>query len=161
MAEPVELAGGYEAAYDASFLVAYQAAFRVVASRSEAEDIAQEAMVRAYLRWNQIEGYAQPWVVRVATNLALDATRRRQRTMRFPARPSDGAPATDERLDLARAIARLPKRQREAVALRSIADLSEEDTARAMGCSAGTVKQHASRGLAALRASGQLAVEYS
>jgi DNA-directed RNA polymerase specialized sigma24 family protein len=46
----------------------------------------------------------------------------------------------------------LSRRQREVVALRYLADLPETDVARALGCSVGTVKQHASRGLAALRA---------
>ena len=45
----------------------------------------------------------------------------------------------------------LSRRQREVVALRYLADLPEADVARALGCSVGTVKQHASRGLAALR----------
>lgn len=160
MVMAVSRAGGFEGAYDACFVVAYQAAFRVVANRGEAEDIAQETMVRAYLRWSRVEHYVEPWAVRVATNLALDNVRRRSRRFRVSVRSEPAPAVADERLDLARAIARLPKRQREAVALRYVADLSEADTAQAMGCSTGSVKQHASRGLTALRASGHLSVEY-
>jgi RNA polymerase sigma factor (sigma-70 family) len=48
-------------------------------------------------------------------------------------------------------LVKLPKRQREVVALRYFLDLSEQEIASALGCSTGSVKQHASRGLAALR----------
>jgi RNA polymerase sigma factor (sigma-70 family) len=56
-----------------------------------------------------------------------------------------------ERVDLARALRRLPRRQREVVVLRYLADWSEADVALALGCSVGTVKSHGHRGLAALR----------
>ena len=145
--------------FDDCFLVAYQSAYRVLGNRSDAEDIAQEAMTRAYTKWRKVREYAEPWLSRVATNLALDVVRRRARQ-----RPTERAAlhvvdTTDERLDLAAAVARLPRRQREVVALRYVADLPEEDVARLLGCSTGTVKQHASRGLHALRASGHLAME--
>ena len=160
MAERAELTGvAFEDAYASCFRVAYQAAFRVLGSRSEAEDIAQESLVRAYSRWESINGYANAWVTRVATNLALDGLRRRGRHRWLPAR--DDEPSDGGRIDLARAIAVLPKRQREAVALRYIADLPEAEVARLMQCSVGSVKTHASRGLAALRASGHLATENS
>lgn len=116
--------------------------------------------MRAYTRWDQIGAYVEPWITRVATNLALDGLRRRNRVIRVPTRRVE-QPVVDQRLDLARAIARLPKRQREAVALRYVADLSEADVSQAMACSVGSVKQHASRGLAALRASGHLKMEES
>jgi RNA polymerase sigma factor (sigma-70 family) len=158
--ERTELAGGLEDAYSTCFLVAYQAAYRIIGDRNDAEDIAQESMVRAYTRWARIGDYAEAWVARVATNLALDSLRRRRRVLRPSTRDLELA-AVDDRLDLARAIARLPRRQRDAVALRYIADLAEIDVARVMGCSVGAVKQHASRGLASLRANGHLAVEES
>jgi RNA polymerase sigma factor (sigma-70 family) len=52
-------------------------------------------------------------------------------------------------MDLRSALQALPKRQREVVVLRYIADLSENQTAVQLGCSVGTVKTHAFRGLAA------------
>jgi RNA polymerase sigma factor (sigma-70 family) len=55
-------------------------------------------------------------------------------------------------VDLVRALRALPRRQREVVALRYLADRPEAEVADLLGCSAGAVKQHAHRGLAALRA---------
>jgi RNA polymerase sigma factor (sigma-70 family) len=56
-----------------------------------------------------------------------------------------------ERGDLVAALRRLPRRQREVVVLRYLADLSESDVAVALGCSVGSVKSNGSRGLSALR----------
>jgi RNA polymerase sigma factor (sigma-70 family) len=56
-----------------------------------------------------------------------------------------------DHVELRRALAKLSKRQREVVVLRHLAGFSERETALALGCSNGTVKQHASRGLATLR----------
>jgi RNA polymerase sigma factor (sigma-70 family) len=58
---------------------------------------------------------------------------------------------TGQRIDLHRALDTLSRRQREVIVLRFLADLPEAEVARALGCSVGSVKQHASRGLAALR----------
>jgi RNA polymerase sigma factor (sigma-70 family) len=63
----------------------------------------------------------------------------------------DSGVQTEEELALRHAVAALPKRQREVVALRYFLDMSEQEIAAALGCSTGSVKQHASRGLVALR----------
>lgn len=128
---------------------AYGVGYVVLGDRAEAEDIAQEALARAFTRWDRIADYAGPWVVRVAGNLALDRVRRRRRTIP-PGRAE--VPGPDGlRVDLQAALLRLPKRQRECVVLRHLADLPEADVARVLGCSVGTVKTHTSRGLSALR----------
>jgi len=57
-----------------------------------------------------------------------------------------------QRRELVAVLQDLPTRQREVLALRYLADLPEADVAAALGCTVGTVKQHASRGLTALRA---------
>jgi RNA polymerase sigma factor (sigma-70 family) len=91
-------------------------------------------------------------VSRVASNLALDVWRRRATAQRKQrALPTDIAPLDGERVDLHRALAKLPKRQREIVMLRYVADLSEAAVASALRCSVGNVKSNGSRGLAALR----------
>ena len=59
--------------------------------------------------------------------------------------------STTLRLALAEAMAKLPRRQREAIALRFLSDMSEADTANALGVSPGSVKTHVHRGLATLR----------
>jgi RNA polymerase sigma-70 factor (sigma-E family) len=143
--------------YPALYRSAYRVAFRLLGRREEAADLAQEACARAYARWNRIGGFDSPeaWVAKVAGNLAIDARRRentaqRHRDSYVAPRPEDRA-REDERVDLHRALLTLPRRQREVVLLRFVADQPEAAVAAALGCSLGTVKSHASRGLAALR----------
>lgn len=146
-------------AFDDLSAVAHRVAFRLLGDRGEAEEVTQEALVRAYLRWRRVAPYAEAWVARVATNLALDHHRRRARQRRHaeavaPAglgSVDDPAAGLVSRLELVEGLRRLPRRQREVVALRYLADVSEAETARLLGCAPGTVKQHAHRGLAALR----------
>jgi RNA polymerase sigma factor (sigma-70 family) len=105
--------------------------------------------------WRRVRDHATPWVVRVATNLALDRLRVRGRVESGPAREHAVDDATSSavlRVTLARQLASLPRRQRDVVALRYLADLSEADVAQVLGVSTGSVKRHAHRGLAALRA---------
>jgi RNA polymerase sigma-70 factor (sigma-E family) len=134
---------------------AYRVAYRLLGDRSEAEDVAQESCARAYSRWSSISDYAEPWCVRVAGNLALDVLRARTRSARraerLAATDTPGGVGVDERLDLYAALARLPRRQRETVLLRYLGDQSEQQTAAVLGVSVGSVKTHASRGIAALR----------
>jgi RNA polymerase sigma factor (sigma-70 family) len=103
------------------------------------------------VRWKKVSAYAEPWVVRVAGNLAIDRVRKRQRTGAFRARDVPGIDA--QRVDLQRALVALSPKQREVVILRYLVDLPEVEVAETLGCSVGTVKTHASRGLAALRKS--------
>ena len=135
---------------------AYRVAYRLLGDRSEAEDVAQEACARAYSRWSSVRDHAEPWCVRVASNLALDLLRSRSRAVKRNERLAAGqsgptGASSDDRLDLYAALSKLPKRQRESVVLRYLGDLSEAQTADVMGCSVGSVKTHSSRGLAALR----------
>jgi len=145
----------FELAFADLYRLAYRVAFRILGDRPEAEDIAQEALARATLRWDKLHDRPEGWVTRVASNLALDRYRRRRRRPPVQTGPLGIVDdRTVERSDLVNALRRLPRRQREVVVLRYLADLSEGDVARALGCSVGSVKTHASRGLSALR--GQL-----
>jgi RNA polymerase sigma-70 factor (sigma-E family) len=133
-------------------------AHRLLGDRAEAEDIAQEACARAYSRWSSVRDHAEPWCVRVASNLAMDRLRSRTRTLRRDSELANAgivAPAfaavSADRVDLVKALTALPRRQREVVVLRYLGDLSEAQTADVLGCSVGSVKTHASRGLARLR----------
>jgi RNA polymerase sigma factor (sigma-70 family) len=144
----------FEEAFDDLYTRAYGVAYQLLGRRSEAEDVAQETLARAFVRWRKIRGYAEAWVVRVAGNVAIDAWRRLQRVDADATTERRGAtaPGPDEiRVDLHRALDTLSRRQREVIVLRFLADLPEADVARALGCSVGSVKQHASRGLATLR----------
>lgn len=136
----------FEDAFPSVYGRAYGVAFVILGGRAEAEDIAAEVAARAFARWAAIGSYAEPWVVRVAGNLAIDLVRRRRRSLpeRQEATVEEGGRL--ERLDLQRALLGLPKRQREVVVLRFIGDLPEAAVAEALGCSTGTVKSHSSRG---------------
>lgn len=132
----------------------YRVAYRLLGSRDDAADCAQEACTRACMRWARLArgGDATPWVVRVAANLAIDRWRRRRPMVEVAAQAArDSAAAAGDRIDLHRALAELPRRQRQVVVLRHVADLTEADVAATLGISLGSVKQHAARGLAALR----------
>ncbi len=149
MSRPEE--AGFEESFYDLYALAYRVAFRILGDRGDAEDVAQEALTRTHLRWSRLAAEPAGWVVRVSTNLAIDRYRRRGRRL-GPTRELTLLDAhLAERMDLARAIRRLPRRQREVVVLRYLADWSEADVADALDCSPGTVKVHASRGLAALR----------
>jgi RNA polymerase sigma factor (sigma-70 family) len=162
----------YEVAFARLYDRAYGVAYKLLGSRGEAEDIAQEALARAYLSWPKVHPYAEAWTVRVAGNLSIGSWRKSRRlvAMADPAlatpvageRGSGHAPDDDavgaaaaaiasDHLELRRALATLSKRQREVVVLRHLAGFSERETAETLGCSTGSVKQHSSRGLAALR----------
>jgi RNA polymerase sigma-70 factor (sigma-E family) len=123
-----------------------------------AEDLTQSALTKVYVSWarvsraDNVDGYVRTLLVRTY----LDEERRRWRRERpTDELPEDATPdpgdRTEERLDLARALAALPPRQRAAVVLRCWEDLSIAQVAAALDCSEGTVKSHTSRGLAALR----------
>jgi RNA polymerase sigma-70 factor (sigma-E family) len=145
---------GFEAAFDALFAAARRMAVRLVGDGAEADDVAAEALARAFARWPKIRDldYRDAWVMRVTANVALDGLRRSRRAI--PASIGtdiDPAEAAVTRLALAQALRRLPRRQRDVVVLRYLADLSEADVAESLGVSAGSVKQHAHRAVAALR----------
>lgn len=144
----------FDAAFTVLFDRAYRIGFRLLGSRQDAEDIAQEAMARAYIRWHAVGATSpQAWVSVVAANLAVDASRRRSRRRRGaePAPGGEGEAATVERLALREVLRSLSGRQREVLVLRYLADLPEAEVATALGVSVGSVKQHASRGCEQLR----------
>jgi RNA polymerase sigma-70 factor (sigma-E family) len=143
----------FDDAFPALYRHAYRVAYRIRGSDSDAKDLAQDALVRAFSRWEKVGRYSDPsaWVARVVTNLAFDQWRRRRLLRRLPvARQEESVP--HDHVELYLALDALPRRQRQVVVLRYLADQSEAATAQAMGCSVGAVKQHASRGLKALRA---------
>jgi RNA polymerase sigma factor (sigma-70 family) len=141
----------FEEAFDRLYARAYGVAFQLLGRRSEAEDVAQETLARAFVHWRKVRGYAEGWVVRVAGNLSIDSWRRNRR-IDSGASVERATPGPDAaRIDLHRALRKLSRRQREVLVLRFLADLPEADVAEALGCSVGSVKVHASRGLASLR----------
>jgi RNA polymerase sigma-70 factor (sigma-E family) len=129
-------------------------------SHDEAEDLLQAALERVFRRWRAVSGDPEGYLRRTMYNLAADGWRRKQawRTriglLRPPEAQPDGTAAVDNRDHIVRLLRELPPRQRTAIVLRYWEELSEEQTARAMGCSPGTVKSATSRGLRKLRELG-------
>lgn len=123
-----------------------------------AEDLVQTAFTKLYLAWHRLarrdalDGYLRQTLIRCF----LDERRRgwfhREQLVDGELEPA-AVPrgSTEDRLVLLRALEGVPKRQRAVLVLRYWEDLSVEETAAALGCSAGTVKSQASRGLDTLR----------
>ncbi len=137
--------------------IAFRAVLVAVGDRAAAEDAVAEAFARAYQRWSSVSEHPNPtaWVIRTALNVSHSWWRRRRREVLTAdqAEPrSYVAPASD-RIDetLTAAIQALPRRQREVVALRILADLSADETGQLLGIAAATVHVHLHRGLDALR----------
>jgi len=141
----------FEDEFDRLFGRAFSVARRLTGDTATAEDVAAEALIRTYVHWARVRRFEYPdaWVARVATNLAIKSMRRGG----VPAATvtADHSDATALRLALVDALAHLPRRQREAVALRYLADLSIDEVAHTLGVSAGTVKQSVHRALRTLR----------
>jgi RNA polymerase sigma-70 factor (sigma-E family) len=129
----------------------------LAADRGHAEDLVQTALVKAYRRWNRIEGEdPYPYVRRVLVTSAASWRRRRttQEIIDLPAHDPAGPDPTDalvERHRMDDALAGLPPRMRAVLVLRYGEDLSEAATAEALGVSILTVKSQTVRGLARLR----------
>jgi RNA polymerase sigma-70 factor (sigma-E family) len=130
-----------------------------VGDRAVAEELAQEALVRTWQRWDQVREMDNPtaWVFRVAFNLATSSLRRRGAERRARARvgaptttPDDGGTWGD-RLAVRQAVAALPPRQRAALVLRTWVDLPVDDVAAVLGCAPGTVKSLTHQAVRSLR----------
>ena len=124
--------------------------------RGHAEDLVQTALLKSYRHWARITRAGDPtaYVRRVLVTTHTSWRRRSSTTEQvvesFPDRADPVLPREDEE-DLRTALRALPPRMRAAVVLRYYADLSEEQAAEAMGCSASTVNTQTARGLARLR----------
>lgn len=156
---PTDPAANFDEAFPGLWARALPLARRLVRPLAEAEDVAAEALARAYLAWPRLRGgdHQEAWVLRVVTNLALDSHRASARHRRIRAAQPAGSPARfpeaeiAEHLDLERAIGKLPRRQRQVLALRQLADLSDAEVAAVLGLSVNSVKTHAARGMQKLR----------
>lgn len=140
----------YTDAYPALLEIATQRARRLLGNAAEADEVAQEALLRAYISWIDIADYSTQWVSRVAINLALTRLRQR-RTLPIEIPSSNGDSTIEAKIDLSRALARLPLRQRQVTLLRHVSDLPEREVADLLGISTGAVKRHLHRALERLR----------
>ena len=136
-------------------------AYLLTGDHGAAEDLLQTALLKAYRHWKRISSSGSPegYVRRILVNQRVSWWRRRQLDAVPIAVYHDtvAGSATDaigdvaERDQMWRALQQLPPRTRAVIVLRYWEDMSEAATAQLLGCSAGTVKSLASRGLARLR----------
>jgi RNA polymerase sigma-70 factor (sigma-E family) len=145
----------------------------LVRDQQVAEESVQDAFVAMHARWCQLRDpdRALAYLRRAVVNTSRSVLRHRTVENRYlasetTARTAHGLttePSAEERVAaratgdrMIQALGRLPRRQREVLTLRYYADLSEAQIADALGISAGAVKAHAHRGLAALRHDGAI-----
>ncbi len=135
----------------------YAHAARLLGDRAEAEDVAQEAMLRLWKLapdWREGEAKVTTWLYRVTANLATDRLRKRRGvSLDSVPEPEDDAPSAADGLQqaarataLEAALANLPDRQREAVVLRHIEGLGNPEIAQIMDISAEAVESLVARG---------------
>ena len=147
--------------------LAYRTAYLITGRAADAEDAAQEGLVKAWYALGRFRSGApfRPWLVTIVSNEARNRRRsgRRQDDLALrvaEVRPSgDAAPspeaaalAHERRRALLAVVGRLPERDRQAIAARFFLELSEAEMAAVLGCRRGTVKSRVSRALARLRA---------
>lgn len=136
-------------------------AYRLLGDRDEAEDVAQEAMMRLWRiapEWRQGEAKVTTWLYRVVANLCTDRLRRRRGVdLDAVPEPEDGAPGAEQGLlqqaradALQMALGHLPERQRQAVVLRHIEGLSNPEIAEIMEIGVEAVESLTARGKRAL-----------
>jgi RNA polymerase sigma factor (sigma-70 family) len=145
--------------------IALRVAFLVVGDRTEAEDVTQEAFVKAYHAMSRfrVDSSFRPWLLRIVRNEALNQRRRRGRQERLSLRlandPVSGgaAPSPEttvitgvERRTILDAVNGLPDRYREVVTHRYLLGLSEAETAATLRIPLGTVKSRTARALGRL-----------
>jgi RNA polymerase sigma factor (sigma-70 family) len=145
----------YDAWFRACFPRAVAVARRVVGTAG-ADDAALEAFSAAYDRWSRLSGleWRDGWALRATFRQALAQAHRQRMSPVIVGTAGLAASVENEvivRRTMVEALRHLPRRQREAVALRYLVDLPEKEVAAALGVSPGAVKVHIHRGIAALR----------
>jgi RNA polymerase sigma-70 factor (sigma-E family) len=137
----------------------YRYAYLLTGSHADAEDLAQQTLVKAYRSWSRVAGAESPpaYLRRTLTNTYLSQRRPQKRRLEvLTDQPPEPGPASDggieDRMTLWPQVKSLPPRQRAVVVLRYYEQLSEQEIAEVLGCSRGTVKSTAHHALNALRA---------
>jgi RNA polymerase sigma-70 factor (sigma-E family) len=155
---PDASAATYEEYVATRWTALYRTAYLLTGSHADAEDLAQTALVKAYLAWPKVAAAASPdaYVRRILANAFLSGRRplrvtRERLVDRTPDVQVPPAPSEDRHV-LWPHVKSLPPKQRAVIVLRYYEDLSEQQIADALGCSPGTVKSNASDALRALRA---------
>jgi RNA polymerase sigma-70 factor (ECF subfamily) len=145
----------FDAFYASAFPRLVGQLFAMTGDHGEAQDVVQEAFVRAWDRRSDFLADEAPeaWIRTVATRLAVSRWRRARRWLELVRRtpPEAHAPGPGpEHAALVEALRQLPEAQRIAIVLHHLCDLSVEQVASETGAPVGTVKARLSRGRAAL-----------
>lgn len=137
----------------------YRYAYLLTANHADAEDIAQQTLLKAHGAWSKVLASDAPtaYLRRMLTNTFLSSRRPMSRRLEVltdaPPDPGhSGASGSEERMALWPHVRSLPPRQRAVIVLRYYEDLSEQEIADTLGCSRGTVKSSAHHALRSLRA---------
>jgi RNA polymerase sigma factor (sigma-70 family) len=134
----------------------FQAMCLVTADRHEAEELTQDAFVRVYARWQHVGGLDDPtgYLYRTAMNGFRSRYRRTKVAVRriVPSVARDDIAAVEQHADLLRDLRALTPSQRAAVVLLDLLELSSDEAGELLGMRSGTVRVHASRARARLRA---------
>ena len=148
------------ALFDGQYTRMLRVAVVMLGDRAAAEDVVQDAFLALHANWERVHNKPEAvgYLHRSVVNGARSRMRRAAVAFRLrPPRQPDAASAEDSALatliagPLLEAMRALPRREREAVLFRHYLDLSEQQTADALGLRPGSVKGYASRGLAKLR----------
>ncbi|MCW2797803.1 SigE family RNA polymerase sigma factor [Nocardioides sp.] len=137
----------------------HRAAYLMVGDVGLAQDLVQEALTKTYVAWPRLrdKANAEAYTRRAITTTAISWYRRKRwsserSTETLPEQPSPGhADRVTDSAFLWECLLALPVRQRAAIVLRYYEDLTEAQTAEAMGCAVGTVKSQVSAGISKLR----------
>jgi RNA polymerase sigma-70 factor (ECF subfamily) len=156
----------YEALVARHTVLAHRTAV-LLGAGDDADDVVQEAFVKAFQRLRLFRGDApfRPWLLAIVANqtrnlhrsrrrrdgLVLRAAAREQRPDAGPDLPAEAAVAAERRAVLLDALRELGDRDREVVVCRYLLELSEAETAQTLGWPLGTVKSRTARALAKLR----------
>lgn len=148
--------GGFEAFYRDTRDACFRALIVAIGDVEEARDLLSESYAKSLARWDSVAAHPAPsaWVIRTAMNLHRDRWRKMRRFGRVGLQraefysDSPDLPVDRRLLD---ALWRLPKRQREVIALRVLLDFDTERCAQSLGIAEGTVTTHLHRGLSRLR----------
>jgi RNA polymerase sigma-70 factor (ECF subfamily) len=149
-----DIAVDFEAFYAQTWQEIYRAVALAIGEADLAREAVDEAMTRAYERWHSVSSMnnSRGWVYRTAVNWATSRLRRRsvaRRVVPIPRLAFDDADPPDPTVETA--LRALPLKQRTVIVARFLLDMSEQETAKALGVPVGTVKSRTSRALTRLR----------
>ncbi|HEX5017768.1 MAG TPA: SigE family RNA polymerase sigma factor [Actinomycetes bacterium] len=148
----------FEGFYAREYRLLVAFAHALTGSRAHAEDVAQEAMLAAYRRWDEVGRLDAPhaWVRRVCANLAVSFVRRRlveaRGLLRLRRRRTEVAALDNDDATFWAEVRRLPKRQAQCIVLSYVYGCSVAEIAQVLECADGTVKTHLARGRSTLAA---------